>query len=76
MEMETAVRHNSAVIIVVANNDGNTGALMQKTFFPSHPERITRFDPCAHLAVMSSLSIIRHSSEQRYGLIGCPYPRD
>jgi thiamine pyrophosphate-dependent acetolactate synthase large subunit-like protein len=48
MEMETAVRHNIAVIIVVVNNDGNTGALMEKTYFPSSRERVTMFQPNIH----------------------------
>jgi 2-hydroxyacyl-CoA lyase 1 len=48
MEMETAVRHNIAVIIVVVNNDGNTGALTEKTYFPSSRERVTMFQPDIH----------------------------
>ena len=48
MEMETAVRHKIAVIVVVVNNDGNTGALMEKACFPSSPERVTMFQPDIH----------------------------
>jgi 2-hydroxyacyl-CoA lyase 1 len=48
MEMETAVRHKIAVIVVVVNNDGNTGALMEETYFPSSPERVTMFQPGIH----------------------------
>jgi 2-hydroxyacyl-CoA lyase 1 len=48
MEMETAVRHNIAVIIVVVNNDGNTGALMEKAYFPCSRERVTMFQPDIH----------------------------
>jgi thiamine pyrophosphate-dependent acetolactate synthase large subunit-like protein len=45
MEMETAVRHEIAVIIIVVNNEGNCGALMQKTFFPAGVDRVTMFQP-------------------------------
>jgi thiamine pyrophosphate-dependent acetolactate synthase large subunit-like protein len=48
MEMETAVRHKIAVIVVVVNNDGNTGALMERAWFPSSPERVTMFQPDIH----------------------------
>ena len=48
MEMETAVRHKIAVIVVVVNNDGNTGALMERACFPSSPERVTMFQPDIH----------------------------
>jgi 2-hydroxyacyl-CoA lyase len=48
MEMETAVRHKIAVIVVVVNNDGNTGALMEKACFPSNRERVTMFQPDIH----------------------------
>jgi len=41
--METAVRHGIAVIIIVVNNDGNCGALTEKTFFPAASERVTMF---------------------------------
>ena len=44
-EMETAVRHRVPVLIVVANNDGNSGSLRQKAWFPDHPERVTMFQP-------------------------------
>jgi 2-hydroxyacyl-CoA lyase len=45
MDMETAVRHGIAVIIVVVNNDGNSGALMQKAFFSPAAERVTMYQP-------------------------------
>jgi thiamine pyrophosphate-dependent acetolactate synthase large subunit-like protein len=45
MEMETAVRHKIAIVIVVVNNEGNSGALMQKALFPPDAERVTMFQP-------------------------------
>ena len=45
MEMETALRHGVAVIIIVVNNEGNCGALMQKAFCTSGGERVTMFQP-------------------------------
>jgi 2-hydroxyacyl-CoA lyase len=45
MEMETALRHGAAVIIIVVNNEGNCGALMQKAFCTSGGERVTMFQP-------------------------------
>jgi thiamine pyrophosphate-dependent acetolactate synthase large subunit-like protein len=30
LELETAVRHNVAIVIVIANNDGNGGSLRQR----------------------------------------------
>jgi 2-hydroxyacyl-CoA lyase len=48
MDLETAVRHGVAVIVVVVNNEGNCGALMQKAFFPADGERVTMFQPDIH----------------------------
>jgi thiamine pyrophosphate-dependent acetolactate synthase large subunit-like protein len=46
MDLETAVRHRIPVIVVIANNDGITGALRQKsTFSPQYPELFSRFQP-------------------------------
>jgi thiamine pyrophosphate-dependent acetolactate synthase large subunit-like protein len=45
MEMETAVRHGVLVIIVVVNNEGNCGALIQKALYPPDCERVTMFQP-------------------------------
>ena len=48
MDMETAVRHRIPVIIVVVNNEGNTGAIMEEIFFPGRDERVTMFQPDIH----------------------------
>jgi len=48
MEMETAVRLRVPVVILVANNDGNGGALLQRAFYPQSPEPITMFGRDIH----------------------------
>jgi 2-hydroxyacyl-CoA lyase len=45
MEMEVCVRHNIPIVVVVANNQGNNGAIKQKAYFPDCAERITMFQP-------------------------------
>jgi acetolactate synthase-1/2/3 large subunit len=48
MEMETAVRLRIPVIVVVANNDGNGGALTQRAYYPGSADPITMFGPGIH----------------------------
>ena len=45
MDLETAVRHNVPIVVVVANNDGNMGALRQKMYMDGGAEPIMRFQP-------------------------------
>jgi thiamine pyrophosphate-dependent acetolactate synthase large subunit-like protein len=45
MEMETAIRCKVPILVIVANNDGSTGALTQKSLFPPGYERVTMFQP-------------------------------
>ena len=48
MDMETAVRHRAQLIVVVVNNQGNTGGILEKLYFPGHHERITMYQPDIH----------------------------
>jgi len=48
MDMETAARHRISIIVIVVNNEGNTGAIMERTYFPGSMERITMFQPDIH----------------------------
>jgi thiamine pyrophosphate-dependent acetolactate synthase large subunit-like protein len=46
MDLETAVRYRIPIIVVIVNNDGITGSLRQKTYFPpDYPELFSRFQP-------------------------------
>ena len=46
MEMEVCVRHNIPIVVVVANNQGNSGALKQRTYFPKDSAgRVMMFQP-------------------------------
>jgi 2-hydroxyacyl-CoA lyase 1 len=45
MEMETAIRHGIAVIVVVVNNEGISGALIQRALYPPDYPRVTMFQP-------------------------------
>ncbi|MCC6355068.1 MAG: thiamine pyrophosphate-binding protein [Verrucomicrobiae bacterium] len=45
VEFETAVRHRIPVVAVIANNDGNTGALRQQRHLPGHPEKFSQYLP-------------------------------
>ena len=44
MEMETAVRYNVPVIVILANNSGATGALIQNAYFPKGHEPVSLFN--------------------------------
>ena len=48
MDMETAVRHRIPIIVVVVNNEGNTGGILERVYFPDHDERVTMFQPDIH----------------------------
>jgi thiamine pyrophosphate-dependent acetolactate synthase large subunit-like protein len=44
MEMETAVRYNVPVIVILVNNSGATGALIQNAYYPKGHEPVTLFN--------------------------------
>lgn len=54
MEMETAVRLRIPIIVVVANNDGNGGAVSQRKYYPGSVDPITMFGPGIHYDQMMS----------------------
>jgi thiamine pyrophosphate-dependent acetolactate synthase large subunit-like protein len=46
IDLETAIRHKVAIIVIVANNSGEGGLVRQRANFPAdHPERVFRFTP-------------------------------
>ena len=46
MEMEVCVRHKIPIVVVIANNQGNNGAIKQRSLFLSAgSERVTMFQP-------------------------------
>ena len=45
MELETAIRCNVAVVVVVVNNEGLSGGHKQRELYPSGHERVTMFEP-------------------------------
>ncbi len=49
MEMETAIRMKLNIIVIVANNDGNSGSLTQSQYYPpDYPDRVTMFQNNIH----------------------------
>ena len=48
MDMETAVRYHIPILVIVANNDGNSGAVHQKKYYPPNHEPVTMFQPALH----------------------------
>ena len=45
MELETTIRHRVPIVVVIANNDGNSGSLRQKAHMGAGAESVMRFQP-------------------------------
>jgi thiamine pyrophosphate-dependent acetolactate synthase large subunit-like protein len=48
MDLETAVRHQIPLSVLVVNNQGNTGGMMEKIYFPGYDQRVTMYQPGIH----------------------------
>ncbi len=73
MEMETAVRQNIPIIVVVVNNDGGCGAEAHHKYYPPGHERVAMYQPrLAYEKIMEAFGgfaeSVTHSEEIKSAL--------